>query len=149
MRISDWSSDVCSSDLFELTGRGEVIGVGTPQTGFEFSACECGIQGLLELLQVVGGGQFALAPQALEQVRATLHIGAATGLPLRPGRLRGRVGVDGATEAADQFEANAVDPRRRGVGLRPRGDNFGAIRIEYEQRNARSEEHTSELKSLM
>src|SRR3546814_15906794 len=50
---------------FELTGRGEVIGVGTPQTGFEFSACECGIQGLLELLQVVGGGQFALAPQAL------------------------------------------------------------------------------------
>src|SRR3546814_16048665 len=129
MRISDWSSDVCSSDLFEigalghlswgvlqagpafeLTGRGEVIGVGTPQTGFEFSACECGIQGLLELLQVVGGGQFALAPQALEQVRATLHIGAASGLPLRPGRLPGRVGVDGATAAADQFAATAVAP---------------------------------------
>src|SRR3546814_17970652 len=111
MRISDWSSDVCSSDLvlqagpaFELTGRGEVIGVGTPQTGFEFSACECGIQGLLELLQVVGGGQFALAPQALEQVRATLHIGAATGLPPRPGRLRGRAAFVCATAAASHVE---------------------------------------------
>src|SRR3546814_14419542 len=57
---------------FELTGRGEVIGVGTPQTGFEFSACECGIQGLLELLQVVGGGQVALAPPALQPVRPPL-----------------------------------------------------------------------------
>src|SRR3546814_19696958 len=110
------------------------MGLGTSQTGVELRACEGGIQGLLELLQVVGGGQFALAPQALEQVRATLHIGAATGLPLRPGRLRGRVGVDGATAAAAQFEANAVDPRRRRVCLRPRGDHFGALRLAYEQR---------------
>src|SRR3546814_15593299 len=43
---------------------------------------------------------------------------------------------DWSSDVCSSDLANAVDPRRRGVGLRPRGDHFGAIRIAYEQRNA-------------
>src|SRR3546814_19740581 len=61
MRISDWSSDVCSSDLFINTGLlietkdpGEVIGVIAHETGH------------------IAGGHLARSGPALEQTYATL-----------------------------------------------------------------------------
>src|SRR3546814_9939411 len=100
MRISDWSSDVCSSDL-EL---------GIPDLGAGNAGL--GIQ--------AGIGEVLLEAVALhrldERVREDLH-------PLRRG-----AGVDHV--AARRIHGNVVALLRRG-------------------RHVRSEEHTSELQSLM
>src|SRR3546814_15190481 len=62
MRISDWSSDVCSSDLFALTSPGQPIHLrfaGIPM-GHEFSPL------VLALLQV-GGHPSKTAADVIEQ----------------------------------------------------------------------------------
>src|SRR3546814_8510868 len=65
MRISDWSSDVCSSDLFALTSPGQPIHLrfaGIPM-GHEFSSL------VLALLQV-GGHPSKTAADVIEQVKS-------------------------------------------------------------------------------
>src|SRR3546814_11995163 len=43
MRISDWSSDVCSSDLARDAGEGTVDAATTPLAAFDFEADEGGV----------------------------------------------------------------------------------------------------------
>src|SRR3546814_1666861 len=102
MRISDWSSDVCSSDLVEP------------------------------------------APQRADQLRADAHLALHLG----------RAQVEVAVPEADILAGVLVGVERQRLGLvehLDRGrDHFhlagGNLRI---RRLARSEDHTSELKSLM
>src|SRR3546814_7451361 len=105
MRISDWSSDVCSSDLAALVDRRHVSG--------DEEA----------VLAELGGGPLRLAPVAAEDVGA-LHLQHAD-RALRQGPA---ILVDDAQLDPGQGEADGA------------GD---ALAVE------RSEEHTSELQSLM
>src|SRR3546814_2362389 len=101
MRISDWSSDVCSSDLrFLLTGgeRNDITQ----------------IEGLLDGLQA----RHVLADKGYDGQRAMGAIAASGAKP--------------------------VVPRRRTTAQWRSFDSHL-----YKERNLRSEEHTSELQSLM
>src|SRR3546814_5174961 len=107
MRISDWSSDVCSSDLAALVDRRHVSG--------DEEA----------VLAELGGGLLRLAPVAAEDVGA-LHLQHAD-RALRQGPA---ILVDDAQLDPGQGEADGA------------GDALAVERV-------RSEEHTSELQSLM
>ena len=67
-----------------------------PQARFEFGTGELRVEGLLELQQVIGGGEFALAPEFFQQVGAPVNIGTATVLPSLPGRERRGIAVNRA-----------------------------------------------------
>src|SRR3546814_2288111 len=120
MRISDWSSDVCSSDLVQDSGR-DLEGRVRPAE------------------RLAGGGDLRLA-----QGRAVGGGGAL---------LVGGAEADGGA-AGD--EARAVALLRGGDGA---GDGIGVVAVDALGRPAggaeagelvvRSEEHTSELQSLM
>src|SRR3546814_2294457 len=100
MRISDWSSDVCSSDLVEagdLAGRGAGDAVG--------------------------------------------HVGQ---LPRRGAKARGDI-VGGLEELAAQRAIGGIGGEQVGGGHQAGEAGSDAVRIVAE----RSEEHTSELQSLM
>src|SRR3546814_7097854 len=117
MRISDWSSDVCSSDLIRRCGKSG------PRL------CGCASQRLKAA--EAGGGVAARA--SLRQLSA--------------GRPRRRDGGAGAAEGRGAARLARRDPGadRRG-GWRPRDPgrrNRQACAL------SRSEEHTSELQSLM
>src|SRR3546814_8041079 len=113
MRISDWSSDVCSSDLAAVSGIGR---------GIELE-------------------DHRLALQALHQLRAEL----------RRADHRGGVGRQRRDDAdmGDRMQAEHRADGKAGEGDRPAFDH-GAVVAEGESRQRRrSEEHTSELQSLM
>src|SRR3546814_1095422 len=125
MRISDWSSDVCSSDLLD---DARVAGFGH-RTGTEVGGHVHGV--------AVDPAQAALGLRALE---AAFH-------PLLRGQveLAGHVGVGAAARERDQA-AGVV--RAQAVGAVPDPVlAFGLVqRVEVEQGfPLRSEEHTSEL----
>src|SRR3546814_3372257 len=102
MRISDWSSDVCSSDL------GAVIGIEADRRG---GAADLAVRGAEEEI----GGAILRESEAAD---------------------RGAVG-------RAQFDPDAIVERHRiGTGAR-------AFLCVIEQAGIRSEEHTSELQSLM
>ena len=63
---SDAEKKVDADKAFKLTGGGEVVGVGAPQAGFEFGPRQLRIQGLFELLKIVGGRQLPFAPQPFQ-----------------------------------------------------------------------------------
>src|SRR3546814_2202759 len=99
MRISDWSSDVCSSDLL---ARGD---------------------------------------RHRERAQRRADEGQR-----RNGRARGKRKGDELRAIADPEREQGEQPRRKRA--QPRiGQGIGRLRLE--QRRARSEEHTSELQSLM
>src|SRR3546814_2422821 len=114
MRISDWSSDVCSSDLHQA-GRG--------------------------LAQRLGRG----APAAVQ----------------RGGQFGAQVAVERASGALRNDEMGVVEQLAPAVPVRQANEAVGAdqqrdrrvaaeFRAQFQQRvDARSEEHTSELQSLM
>src|SRR3546814_8643640 len=106
MRISDWSSDVCSSDLGRLPPRSQQTRAGV-----------------------------SIMAQALNCSMITLRIDFAAEHPIRPPR----VGKDHGNQnrRTDQHEYLA----RFGCGRIPDGQASGD--------DIRSEEHTSELQSLM
>src|SRR3546814_2200230 len=109
MRISDWSSDVCSSDLDDVVDVGEVAGV-------------------VAVVEHVD----RLAGQDLAREQEQRHVRPAPGP------------VDGeeAQAGGRQVEQVAVGVRHQFVGLL--GGRVHAHRVVD-----RSEEHTSELQSLM
>src|SRR3546814_6579670 len=105
MRISDWSSDVCSSDLrVEIDALGEV----------------------LERLPAIR--QEAQLDRGQREFVAQLGIGAAQ---------FARDAVEGGVDRQPRFGADHEQIERVGQAL---ADRVGALR---------SEEHTSELQSLM
>src|SRR3546814_8626845 len=116
MRISDWSSDVCSSDLFGYTG------VGT-------------------LAMAAAGAQMVHVDASKKSVAQARANAALSGLEDRP--------VRWIVDDAAKFVAREVRRGRRydGILLDPpkygRGPDGEVWRLE------RSEEHTSELQSLM
>src|SRR3546814_1350348 len=116
MRISDWSSDVCSSDLDDL---GALVGVVHGDT-------------VAQRAQAAGdeGGEGGIAALAFEV--ADHHVGA---------RGAGAVGGDGG---ADRLHGMHVEMPDRAVARVP-----GVERLLQLLPIGRSEEHTSELQSLM
>src|SRR3546814_9022008 len=113
MRISDWSSDVCSSDLRRQPSRGEPAGAG-------------------------GAGGLSPAGRLLSAARRTLSrraAGRGASAPARGAPHPRRLGLSAA--------ARAVRPAR---SVRLAAGRPAAALCDAE---ARSEEHTSELQSLM
>src|SRR3546814_3527605 len=105
MRISDWSSDVCSADLHHRRGDAEVARV-----------FALGLRPLVELVaavRIVAGQQFpAAGNQRVEPLQALQRL-----------RVAGLGALAGPGRVVDVFEIRAL--------------------------HRRSEEHTSELQSLM
>src|SRR3546814_2901825 len=118
MRISDWSSDVCSSDLWRLF---VLVGRGQPQPHLE------------RLLLRAGPSPEHRARLAREEAQRRPGAGG-----------RGRAQLDRNRSMAIRACAAQQDCNRR-----PRRPVCSAPRPEVEHVQARSEEHTSELQSLM
>src|SRR3546814_1043698 len=123
MRISDWSSDVCSSDL--LPGLGEVL-----SSRLMHAALGGEAGGWLRLdardVLVVHAGEMGVGVDWDESRRRLADW--------RAGRSRGNVVVTGFV---------ARDAQGRATTLGRNGSDYSAAIF------ARSEEHTSELQSLM
>src|SRR3546814_6473522 len=118
MRISDWSSDVCSSDLrgHVETHRPAAANAGDAAGAAVVRGADAGIRGVARTL--AAGGL-----RVLHRPRAAPRAGAR-----RAGAVRRRTSV-------------LRDRRVRDAGRSGRGGDAGRVR--------RSEEHTSELQSLM
>src|SRR3546814_9227755 len=136
MRISDWSSDVCSSDLVvgeaigkaQGKGRDEALQLEEALVG-KVPAC-CLVDRLDDALVRVALAERRDAGHPVEQLYELL-AGLEFGLDVAPlGRLFGELGQEtralGLVEAG---RAHELEPRTR--------------------RSGRSDEHTSELQSLM
>src|SRR3546814_8889688 len=120
MRISDWSSDVCSSDL-------KADSAVFPHWGF----CRCFHDYLFIHHAAVPLYQNALSPSR-----------QMTGVRNSPLNLKSHVG---AAETASAAPQRPSAPRLQAWSLPP----AGACRIRSQYPPRRSEEHTSELQSLM
>src|SRR3546814_2204602 len=124
MRISDWSSDVCSSDLLRLV----------PQQPFAELASQAAIAGLF--------GEIAHAAATLADISDDRHQQQDEHCHVTAGKQAGRV-PDG--EGIDVWLP--LGQRWRSSG-QPRFANTAPIGAP-DGWQARSEEHTSELQSLM
>src|SRR3546814_3076744 len=141
MRISDWSSDVCSSDL--LDGRDDVAAI--VLTGADPAFCAG-----LDLKELAGGGD------ALKETGATGERKAGSPGPIPDmdtpviGAVNG-VAITGGFELALQCDFLIASDRARfadthaRVGIMP---GWG-LTVLLAEAIGRSEEHTSELQSLM
>src|SRR3546814_998849 len=146
MRISDWSSDVCSSDLL-LVGRQPRIARGR-------GARVDRLVGVAEQ-----GRPVALAGQRLgDVVVARIQRRAVAQHPVvhlvEPGVERGtarragcRLGV--VPQEADSLGGARVDGRRAQDRMAGGAARVAAPLVGGDQKDVRSEEHTSELQSLM
>src|SRR3546814_6549228 len=128
MRISDWSSDVCSSDLPGLRGLGRgAAGVRTDREQLADRACGRGAAVRHAAGRALAGGR-----------RAPWRRYDAGGRLQRPRMNTAQIKPDGTVLGFD------VGARRIGVAV---GSAFGhgarALAV------LRSDEHTSELQSLM
>src|SRR3546814_8605883 len=125
MRISDWSSDVCSSDLYaDFAGGGE--GAGVDFIGADAHGQRCATAGVQYFL-----GALIKAGGAMAQGRIVLHI-----LGLEWNKVGGsRPAHIGQDVAHDAF-AGAMQI-------------IWKIILRQDAQAGRSEEHPSELQSLM
>src|SRR3546814_7378235 len=135
MRISDWSSDVCSSDLTEVPAGD--IGVGAREVGYMagmmkklsnnascvFTGKGLAFGGSLMRPEATGYGTVYFAQEMLER-----H---GMGFP------DARVSISGSGNVAQYAAVKSMEPGARVV---PPSDSEGTLR---------SEAHTSELQSLM
>src|SRR3546814_4696064 len=125
MRISDWSSDVCSSDLGAIDAALEA-------------------ERRVIIFKRLNGAEYHTKPDGAPQAFLRALAVAMDKRVMRPGDRRARAEQD---QRVEQRQAEGIDhlqPDRRPCAT----DDFGAGR---EQRGIeiRSEEHTSELQSLM
>src|SRR3546814_2831657 len=116
MRISDWSSDVCSSDL-------------QPVAPFTFVAAHQTVVGRLVIERRDGAGKRRLGPRAIR---------AMAGAQLQP---------QGAPRATRAAVAQGV--RNVAGAAHAQQSACGGFTAQRAVRSQRSEEHTSELQSLM
>src|SRR3546814_2893516 len=150
MRISDWSSDVCSSDLVDIQ---------RVNAGCWGHVVRDGEDDLVAVL--AGHIQVRLDLGALELGAAGLHLDErGPGLP-SPGCLEDTVGVDGPLAGLEGHLDVAVQLADRGAHRLDHGEPELANRAHHRQQRGggppfglvgavdRSEEHTSELQSLM
>src|SRR3546814_8492429 len=80
MRISDWSSDVCSSDLAEVTGRADLReDLGRPPFLVIHALCERIQLGLREAVGVAEDFEFVVG-KAGKRLHHARTIGIATGV---------------------------------------------------------------------
>src|SRR3546814_3124349 len=128
MRISDWSSDVCSSDLLGDLGEGRLALVSSAAGDADFAATS--------LAAKVQG------PLAIRQLLARLHV-AETLDQARALQARLGEGESVITRHGERLGAGWVRVLRSGAAKQ------GALLREREIQSLRSEEHTSELQSLM
>src|SRR3546814_9355424 len=130
MRISDWSSDVCSSDLLGLGFRHHLFEIGILFVSVAHVAAAC------PLHDQVGGHAEQVALKVLDAGHVVEREHACERL-LRE-LLSVLVRWQPRAQVADQRPMVAAIQRVDSTGM----DGFGASR-------AKSEEHTSELQSLM
>src|SRR3546814_3108897 len=125
MRISDWSSDVCSSDLIDRLGRW----ADPDDPRCLDRACEGGIFGKKSIARMDRPGAH------------------------RPGRGDDRIAVEEGSDGSVAFDHHRLVGQRHGRG--PSVDSVRdkeraqPFRLHGSQDARRSEEHTSELQSLM
>src|SRR3546814_5852271 len=124
MRISDWSSDVCSSDL-------RLYGV-------FFQSLSIGISSVN--LMAVGGGVTVLGGAALAFVQSDIKKVLAYSTVSQLGYMVMALGVGAWTAAFFHLFTHAMF--KAGLFL-------GAGSVSHSVHSFRSEEHTSELQSLM
>src|SRR3546814_4894100 len=120
MRISDWSSDVCSSDLDFAELRAPADGIISKRLVQPGQVVAAGT----ELLRLIRDGRLEWRAELSADDLALVEPGATVQLPSREGTVTGRI--------------RAVSP---GVDSQARTGTIHA--------DLRSEEHTSELQSLM
>src|SRR3546814_13962673 len=92
MRISDWSSDVCSSDLVKATNAYSKLDLKeSPLLLFEFHGSPAGVKEQAEIVQGIthenGGMDFEWAelPEDRSRLWTARHNAYFAGLQLRPG----------------------------------------------------------------
>src|SRR3546814_5606633 len=132
MRISDWSSDVCSSDLAGLLGK--AVDHAEAEAGAVALALG-GEEGLENLVEDVGRNPGAVVGDRQHDVVARHDVevqGGIVGIELLVHRLDG--------------ELSAL---RRGIARVDREIGEGGLELNRVRQDGRSEEHTSELQSLM
>src|SRR3546814_7575082 len=130
MRISDWSSDVCSSDLADL-------------------------QGVVRALARFTGHNFVVDPRVKGQLtlvsEAPVDQDTAYAMLLSALRMQGFavVDVDGVSRVVPEADAKLLGTPV--AGPRQAGSAYGGELITrvFPLKFERSEEHTSELQSLM
>src|SRR3546814_2786812 len=134
MRISDWSSDVCSSDLLELSGSGDD----------SLAAVEALLAAETAINPVVATGASVTAKSKLVKlIEGSDHAVAA--ICYQPDR-RALVGI--AMAAAEEQGLRLANAEAQLLVDLVSGDQ-ALMRRELEKIALRSEEHTSELQSLM
>src|SRR3546814_3042657 len=127
MRISDWSSDVCSSDLLILLG-------GQPRRGRQDTGRLAGPRiGLAKDIGLIGNDAVVIGAAAPEHRRGRHQrsLGRLDDLEVAGAARLARDAIVARVDEADIFGRLLVEQR------------IAALRI------GRSEEHTSELQSLM
>src|SRR3546814_902048 len=155
MRISDWSSDVCSSDLFDVTVVDDV------PDAFDNTACLDEVAGVpqnvtlvVDVSASISGSEFGDMTAGL---RALIAEYAALNVPvtftLIPFANGVGAGVDfsfsGAGDAGYQDLYDELGELGQGYnGVDSFGTNYDAA-LNAAMDDLRSEEHTSELQSLM
>src|SRR3546814_9636750 len=142
MRISDWSSDVCSSDL-----------IGGSQPGGELGEHMEGADKVdLDRLAINVERVRRIVPaDRLHRGRDPCAVNENAGCAMRRfSRIQSRrdariVGNIGHAEDAADFGSRCLS----GFFIEVEDRNLGAVGCEHFRRRIRSEEHTSELQSLM
>src|SRR3546814_7438915 len=120
MRISDWSSDVCSSDLEALAGG---------------ALHRLRHQREVEVRVAEVGARRVLAVPGARVVEQAAHFSSQRRLPVA-----GRIGEAGAVRHQQAQRDGRV--RERGIAQRE-AEQFASVGIEVELARLRSEEHTS------
>src|SRR3546814_5126088 len=152
MRISDWSSDVCSSDLILTCAKGLTNGAVPRGAAVANRAIHDAVVADVEApgIEFCHGYTYSGHPLAAAAAIAALDVYADNALFSRAAELAP------AWEEALHCLAEAPGVRDirtiglvAGIELEPRKDAPGKRALEIFHRCFRSEEHTSELQSLM
>src|SRR3546814_5409257 len=147
MRISDWSSDVCSSDLGTTIHLHCDLTFATPESSFRTPFVDLGL--------VPEAGSSLLAPAIMGRQQAFALLAMGEAFPAERAKAAGLIYEvveaskleETVLAAAEAIAAKPPEALRiaRDLMRAPRD----AVVARIEEEGARSEEHTSELQSLM